>query len=136
MHLRLPPSLVCGLAFLSCTLACNTTYLARVSKPDERSHIGRTSIDRCLTAQNLAKKPLLHPVSDEPVPDRPEHRWLGNTFQASVWDELDHWIVAFYPSPGGGGAARRGAARFETCLSEQAPWAVVGITSEPFLDLR
>ncbi len=35
---------------------------------------------------------------------------------------MDHWIVAF--------------ARFDTCLSEQAPWAIVAIVSEPFLDFR
>ncbi len=49
---------------------------------------------------------------------------------------MDHWIVALYPSPGGGGAGRRSVARFDTCLSEQAPWAIVAIVSEPFLDFR
>jgi hypothetical protein len=125
-----------ALALLFGTLACNTSYLARVSKPAERAYLGRESIDRCLAAQSLTKKALLHPVSDERIPDRPEHRWLGTTFQASVWDELDHWTIAFYPSPGGRGAARRSAARFETCLSEYAPWALVSIATEPFVDFR
>ena len=115
---------------------CNTIYQAHLAKTTEPPAT-RPMLEGCLAQQGLKQIPIEHYLSDDqPREGDARVRYLGEYFQASVWEEPESWIVVFHPWHGGANAAREATVRFQSCLHATLPDIELVISSERFLDLR